>query len=78
MIAVGDSNGSVGVYKSKNGEPVFREFENCLRAAFEPCARFRSLPMETFSPVWLDGLIRLWDLTEGTRLSAWKGSQADR
>ena len=25
MIAVGDSNGSVGVYKSKNGEPVFRE-----------------------------------------------------
>ena len=74
MIAVGDDHGSVGVYKTKNGESVFRELRE------PPEGRVRAMRAIAISPngerlasLAVDGLIRLWDLSEGKRLSAWKG-----
>ena len=74
LLAVGDNNGSVGVYKCQNGDPVFREIRE------GPQGRVRAMRAIDISPngerlasLAVDGLIRLWDLTDGTRISAWKG-----
>ena len=74
LLAVGDDHGSVGVYKTKDASPVFRELRE------PPEGRVRAMRSIAISPngerlasLAADGLIRLWDLTEGRRVSAWKG-----
>ncbi|MCP4804408.1 MAG: WD40 repeat domain-containing protein [Proteobacteria bacterium] len=74
LVAVGDDNGTVGVYRSDNGQPVFQELREGARG------RVRAMRGIALSPsgrhvasIAVDGLIRLWDLETGKRDVAWQG-----
>jgi WD40 repeat protein len=73
-IAVGDDMGSVGVYRTSDGTPVFQE----LREG--PAGRVRAMRGVAVSPegsvlaaIAIDGLVRLWDIPNVERIIAWKG-----
>ena len=74
LLAVGDEDGTVGVFRTDNGEEIFREVREGQRG------RVRAMRGVAVSPggsrlasIAADGLIRLWDLQRGTREVAWQG-----
>ena len=74
MVAVGDDGGTVGVYRTDTGQPVFQELREGARG------RVRAMRGIAISPsgrqvasIAIDGLIRLWDLETGKRDVAWQG-----
>jgi len=73
MVAVGDDTGTVGVYHSQDGTPVFKEERD------GPRGRVRAMRGVSISPegsnlaaIAKDGLLRVWDLTRDER-NAWRG-----
>ena len=74
MIAVGDDDGTIGVYSTADGSPLFQEIREGARG------RVRAMRGVAVSPegarvatIALDGLLRIWDIERGTREVAWQG-----
>ncbi len=73
LVAVGDEDGTVGVYRTDNGEAVFLEQREGARG------RVRAMRGVAISPeganvaaIARDGLLRVWSLHRDER-NAWKG-----
>lgn len=73
LVAVGDDEGTVGVYRTDNGQPFFQEVREGARG------RVRAMRGVAISPegarlaaIAVDGLLRLWDMTQEDR-QAWRG-----
>jgi len=74
LVAVGDDNGTVGVYRTDTGDPVFQELREGARGrvrAMRGCALSPTGGM--LASIAVDGLIRLWDLEKKKREVAWQG-----
>ena len=74
LLAVGDNDGTIGVYSTVNGEPQFQEIREGARG------RVRAMRGVAVSPegarvatIAIDGLLRIWDIEKGTREVAWQG-----
>ncbi len=74
LVAVGDDDGTIGVYQTSDGEPVFQEIREGARG------RVRAMRGAAISPegarvatIAVDGLLRIWDIEKGTREVAWQG-----
>jgi hypothetical protein len=74
MVAVGDDNGTVGIYSTENGEEWFREDREGARG------RVRAMRGLAMSPegarlaaIAKDGHLRVWDLSTGERAGQWSG-----
>lgn len=73
LVAVGDDNGTIGVYRTDTGEAHFLEERDGARG------RVRAMRGVALSPeggrlaaIAKDGLLRVWDLTRDDR-NAWRG-----
>ncbi len=74
LLAVGDEDGTVAVYRTDSGELVFRESREGSRG------RVRAMRGIALSPeggrlaaIGKDGILRVWDLTRQEREFAWQG-----
>ena len=74
MIAVGDDDGTIGVYSTQNADCYFQEARDGARG------RVRAMRGVAISPegarvatIAIDGLLRIWDITKGEREIAWQG-----
>ncbi|GDX83392.1 hypothetical protein LBMAG42_52030 [Deltaproteobacteria bacterium] len=74
LLAVGDDEGTIGVYRTDNGEAVFQERREGGRG------RVRAMRGVAVSPeggrvatIAVDGLLRIWDIANGRREVAWQG-----
>lgn len=74
MLAVGDDNGTIGVYSTETGEPWFQEVREGARG------RVRAMRGVAISPegarvasIAVDGLLRIWNIEKGDREVAWQG-----
>lgn len=74
LIAVGDDDGTIGVYRTDNGEAVFAEVRDGARG------RVRAMRGVAISPegarvatIAIDGLLRIWDIANARREVAWQG-----
>lgn len=74
MVAVGDDDGTIGVYQCATGEPVFKETREGARG------RVRAMRGVSISPegarvasIAADGLLRIWKIENGEREVAWQG-----
>ena len=74
LLAVGDDDGTVAVYRTDSGELVFREAREGSRG------RVRAMRGVALSPeggrlaaLGKDGILRVWDLTRQEREFAWQG-----
>ena len=73
LIAVGDEAGTVGVYKSQDGTPVFREEREGERGRVRAMKGLALNPEGSrLASIAADGLLRVWDLTRNER-NAWRG-----
>lgn len=74
LVAIGDDDGTIGVYRTDNGEPEFQEVREGARG------RVRAMRGVAISPeggrvatIAIDGLLRIWDIANGRREVAWQG-----
>lgn len=74
LIAVGDDDGTIGVYSTADATPEFQEVREGARG------RVRAMRGVAISPegarvatVAVDGLLRIWEIEKGTRAVAWQG-----
>lgn len=74
MIAVGDDDGTIGVYSTQNADCYFQEAREGARG------RVRAMRGVSVSPegarvatIAVDGLLRIWDIGKGEREVAWQG-----
>ncbi|MCB9758908.1 MAG: WD40 repeat domain-containing protein [Alphaproteobacteria bacterium] len=73
-VAVGDDNGTVGVYRCDNAQPVFVERREGARGQVRAMRGVAISPEGSkLASIAVDGLVRLWDLTRGEREIAWQG-----
>jgi len=77
LLAVGDDEGSIGVYRTDTGEATFQEIREGARG------RVRAMRGVALSPdggqlaaMAKDGILRVWDLTREER-NAWRGFSGD-
>ena len=77
LVAVGDESGTVGVYRTQDGEPVFQEAREGSRGRVRA---MRGLAINhegsRLAAIAADGLLRVWDLTRRER-NAWRGFGGD-
>jgi len=74
LVAVGDDYGSVGVYKTDSGTPVFQEFRELPGGAVRAMRALCISPTgEKLASIAVDGLLRLWDISQKERITAWRG-----
>ena len=74
LLAVGDDYGSVGVYKTDSGTPVFQEFRELPGGAVRAMRAVCVAPTgEKLASIAVDGLLRLWDISQKERITAWRG-----
>jgi WD40 repeat protein len=74
LLAVGDDYGSVGVYKTDSGTPVFQEFRELPGGAVRAMRAVCLSPTgEKLASIAVDGLLRLWDISQKERITAWRG-----
>ena len=74
LLAVGDTDGTVGVFRTDSGEEVFREFREGQRGRVRAMRGVAISPGGTrLAAIAVDGLIRLWDVQKGQREVAWQG-----
>ena len=77
LIAVGDEAGTVGVYKTQDGEPVFLEEREGARGRVRAMRGLALNPEGSrLAAIAADGLLRVWDLTRNER-NAWRGFGGD-
>ncbi|MEL6346460.1 MAG: hypothetical protein AAFV53_25340 [Myxococcota bacterium] len=78
LLAVGDDSGSIGVYRTDNGAPVFMEIREGARGRVRA---FRGVAINsqasTLASISRDHLVRIWDLTRNERVAAWQGFSGD-
>ncbi|MFZ5477256.1 MAG: WD40 repeat domain-containing protein [Myxococcota bacterium] len=74
LLAVGDDNGTIGVYSTENGEAWFQEVRDGARG------RVRAMRGVAVSPegarvatIAIDGLLRIWNIEKAEREVAWQG-----
>ena len=74
LVAVGDEEGTIGVYRTDSGEALFQEVREGARG------RVRAMRGVAISPeggrvasIAVDGLLRIWDIANGRRQVAWQG-----
>jgi len=74
MVAVGDDDGTVGIYSTENGEEWFKEAREGARG------RVRAMRGLAISPegarlaaIAKDGHLRVWELATGERAGQWSG-----
>ncbi|MCK6519367.1 hypothetical protein L6R46_30405, partial [Myxococcota bacterium] len=73
-IAVGDDDGTVGVYRTDNGQAVFLERREGARGRVRAMRGVAISPEGTrLASIAVDGLVRLWDIQRGDREIAWQG-----
>ncbi len=77
LVAVGDEAGTVGVYRTQDGEPIFQEVREGSRGRVR-AMRGLALNHEgsRLAAIAADGLLRVWDLTREER-NAWRGFGGD-
>lgn len=73
MIAIGDDDGTIGVYSTENGDPYFQEARDGARG------RVRAMRGVAVSPegarvasIAVDGLLRIWNIETAKREVAWQ------
>jgi len=77
LVAVGDEAGTVGVYHTQNGEPVFHEEREGARGRVRAMRGLALNPEGSrLAAIAADGLLRVWDLTRNER-NAWRGFGGD-
>jgi hypothetical protein len=77
-IAIGDINGTIGVYRTDDGQPIFSEPREGARGrvrAFQGVAINPQASM--LASISKDHLIRIWDLNRMERVAAWQGFSGD-
>lgn len=73
-VAVGDDEGTVGVYRTDNGAPVFQDKREGARGKVRAMRGVAISPEGSrLASVAVDGLVRLWEITRGEREIAWQG-----
>jgi WD40 repeat protein len=73
-VGVGDSEGTVGVYRTDDGSPVFEEIRQGERGRVRAMRGLAISPEGTrCASIAADGLVRMWDLVRGEREVAWSG-----
>lgn len=78
LVAVGDENGTVGVYRCDNGEIWFQEERDGARGRVRAMRGMAVSPEgRTLASIARDGLVRIWDLETGQRTAAWQGFSGD-
>lgn len=78
LVAVGDDDGTVGVYRTDNGEPWFQEVREGARGRVRAMRGMAISPEgRTLASIAKDGLVRIWDLETGQRTAAWQGFSGD-
>lgn len=78
LIAVGDENGTIGVYRADDGAPIFSELRDGARGrvrAFRGVALNAQASM--LASISRDHLVRIWDLSRQERVAAWQGFSGD-
>jgi hypothetical protein len=74
LVAVGDEQGTVGVYRTDNGQPVFREEREGARGKVRGMRGIAINAEGTrAASIASDGLLRMWDLSRKVREVAWQG-----
>jgi WD40 repeat protein len=77
LIAVGDDAGTVGVYRTQDGEPTFLEQREGARGRVRAMHGVALNPEgSTLAAIAADGLLRVWDITRDDR-NAWRGFSGD-
>lgn len=80
LVAIGDDEGTVGVFRTDNGQAIFQEVREGARG------RVRAMRGVAISPegsrmaaIAVDGLLRVWDITrpDGGDRQAWRGFSGD-
>ncbi len=73
-VGVGDSEGTVGVYRTDDGSPVFQEVRSGERGRVRAMKGLAISPEGTrCASIAVDGLVRMWDLVRGQREVSWSG-----
>ncbi len=73
-VGVGDSEGTVGVYRTDDGSPVFQEIRSGERGRVRGMRGLAISPEGTrCASIAADGLVRMWDLVRGQREVSWSG-----
>ena len=77
LIAVGDDAGTIGVYRTQDGEPTFLEQREGARGRVRAMHGVALNPEgSTLAAIAADGLLRVWDMTRDDR-NAWRGFSGD-
>jgi len=78
LVAVGDENGTIGVYRTADGEPVFVETREGTRGRVRAFRGVAINPQASMlASISRDKLIRIWDLSRRERVAAWQGFSGD-
>jgi hypothetical protein len=73
-VGVGDSEGTVGVYRTDDGSAVFQEIRQGERGRVRAMRGLAISPEGTrCATIAVDGLVRMWDLVRGQREVSWSG-----
>ena len=73
-VGVGDSEGTVGVYCTDDGSPIFQEFRGGSPGLAPAVRGIAISPGGTrCAAIAVDGLVRMWDLVRGEREVNWSG-----
>jgi len=73
-VGVGDSEGTVGVYRTDDGSAVFQEVRSGERGRVRAMRGLAISPEGTrCASIAADGLVRMWDLVRGQREVSWSG-----
>jgi WD40 repeat protein len=74
LLAIGDDDGTIGVYRTDNGEPEFQERREGARGRVR-AMRGVAISSEgaRVATIAVDGLLRIWDIANGRREIAWQG-----
>ncbi|MCB9778881.1 MAG: WD40 repeat domain-containing protein [Alphaproteobacteria bacterium] len=74
LVAVGDEEGTVGVYRCDSGDCIFQEAREGARGRVRAMRGVAISPEgRTLASIAKDGIIRIWDLETHERSAAWQG-----
>ncbi len=74
LVAIGDDEGTVGVYRTDDGTPVFQDLREGARGRVRAMRGIALSPEGTrCATIAADGLLRMWNLVRNEREVAWTG-----
>ena len=78
LLAVGDEEGTIGVYRTTDGVSVFREAREGARGRVRAFRGVALNPQASMlASISRDNLLRVWDLSRMERAAAWQGFSGD-